>query len=115
MAPDHVLEDLRRALVGLDRAGDRLERAGSEVVAALDQADELVDHGRGAADVVVVAVEREHVSPQVDVAAEPALELAKDGVLGAGELGGNAVIERELASRQGSPTGRRPAAREPLR
>ena len=54
-----------------------------ELVAALDQPDQLVDHRRGAADVGVVAVEGEHV-PRRKIASEPALELAQDGVLGAG-------------------------------
>ena len=73
--------------------------AGREVVAALDQADELVDHRRRAVDVGVVAVEREHVAAQKQLAAEPVLELAQDGVLGARELGGDRVVEGELAAR----------------
>ena len=68
---------------------------------ALDQADELVDHRRRPADVGVVAVEGEHVAAQEEVAAEPVLELAQDGVLGARELGGDRVVEGELAAGQG--------------
>ena len=71
-------------------------------MAALDQADELVDDGRGLADVALVAVEREDVAAQEDVAADPLLELAEDRVLGARELGRDVVFERELAAGQGS-------------
>ena len=65
-----------------------------KVVPALDQTDELVHDGRSLADVALVAVEGEHVSAQEDVAADALLELAKDGVLGARELGRDFVFER---------------------
>ena len=69
---------------------DRVDRRRRDVVAALDQPDELVDDGRGAALTSrVVAVEGEHVAAQEEVAAEPLLELAQDRVLGARELGGD--------------------------
>src|SRR5581483_5618174 len=63
----------------------------------------LVDHRRRPADVRLVAVEGEDVAAQEDVAADAALELAKDGVLGAGELGRHGVVERALPPRQASP------------
>ena len=85
-------------LVGGDRAGDRVDRRRRDVVAALDQADELVDHRRRLGDIGVVAVEGEHVAAQEHVAAEPLLELAQDRVLRAGELGGDRVVEGELAA-----------------
>ena len=47
--------------------------------------------------VVVVAVEREHVAAQEDVAAEVLLERLHHHVARAGELGGDIVRELELA------------------
>ena len=69
-------------------------------MATLDQADELVDHRRRTPDVGIVAVEGEHVPAQEELAAEPFLELAQDGVLGARELGRDGVVEGELATGQ---------------
>ncbi len=63
-------------------------------MAALDQADQLVHDGRRLADVAFVPVEGEDVPAQEDVAADPILELAKDGVLGARELGRDIVFKR---------------------
>ena len=44
--PDDVLQDLRRALVLVERAGDGLDRAGSDLVALLDQVDQLARPSR---------------------------------------------------------------------
>ena len=82
-------------------------------MAALDQADDFVHHLRGVCHVGVVAVEREDVATQKDVTAEALLQLAQDGVLRAGELRRNRVVESELASRH--QTFRTRAARGPRR
>ena len=87
-------------LVRVDRAGHRAERRRRDVVAALDQAHELVDHLRRLADVALGAVQREDIAAQVDVAAEPILELPQHGVLGARQLRGDRVVEGELPACQ---------------
>ena len=48
----------------------------------------------GAADLPLVSVERQHVAAQVQIATDPALELAQHGVLGSRQLGGHRVVER---------------------
>ena len=108
MAPDRVAEDVGRLLGGVDGAADDVHGLGADLVAALDQPDQLVDDRRRVAHVGVVAVEGEHVAAQEDIAAEPLLELAQDRVLGARELGGRGVVEGEL------PAGQRYAARRSL-
>jgi hypothetical protein len=60
--PDDVLEDLRRALVLVERAGDRLDRAGGDLMSLLDQVDQLPDHGLRGAHVSGVAVQGEDVA-----------------------------------------------------
>jgi hypothetical protein len=61
-----------------------------------DQVDQLLDHRRGVADLALIAVQREDVAAEPKVAPHPALELAKHRVLGARQLGGDAVVEGEL-------------------
>ncbi len=101
MAPDDVLEDLGRALVGVEGAGHRFDRPRGDVVALLDQLDQLVDHGRRLLHVVGLAVEGEDVAAQVQIALEPAAQRLQDGVLGAGQLGGDGVVKRQLPAGQG--------------
>ena len=60
----------------------------------LDQLHELLDDRRRVTDLALVAVEREDVAAQVDVASKPSLQLAEHRVLGAGQLGGDRVVER---------------------
>ena len=55
---------------------------------------------RGGVDGVGVALEREHVAAQEDVAVQVALERPQDRVLAARQLGGDGVVELELLSRQ---------------
>ncbi len=100
VAPDDVVEDLGRILVGVEGAGHRLDRAGRDVVALLDQLDQLVDDRRALLDVAGVAVEGEDVAAQVQVAVEPLAQLPQHRVLGAGQLGGDGVVERQLPTRQ---------------
>ena len=47
VAPDHVLEDAARALVVVERARDRLDRARRDLVALADQVGQLADDGLG--------------------------------------------------------------------
>ena len=68
---------------------------GRDLVALLDQLGELAhDRGRGV-DRGLVALEREHVAAQEDVAVEVALERPQDRVLAARQLGGDGVVELE--------------------
>ena len=101
VAPDDVLEDLRRALVRVEGAGHRFDRPRGDLVPLLDQLDQLVDdRGRGL-HVARVAVEGEDVAAQVEVdLAQVPAQRAQDGVLGARELGGDGVVEGQLPTSQ---------------
>ncbi len=79
----------------IERAADGLDRAGSDLVALLDQLGELADDRFGGVHRVIVALQREDVAPQVDVAVEVALERAQHGVLAARQLGGDGIVELE--------------------
>jgi hypothetical protein len=107
--PDGVLEDLGRALVGVEGAGHGLDRARRNLVALLDQVDELGDDGLGGLYVAGGAVEGEHVATQIERRAEVALERPQHGVLGARQLRGDVVVDRQLPTRQAFPE--RPAKR----
>jgi hypothetical protein len=100
VAPDDVVEDLGRALVGVDRAGDRFDRPRRHFVALLDQLDQLVDDGGRRLHVIGLTVEGEHVAAQVKVAVEVAAQRPQHRVLGARQLGGDAVVEGQLPTRQ---------------
>jgi len=100
VAPDDVLEDLRRTLVGVERAGHRFDRPRRHLVSVLDQLDQLVDDGGRGLHVIGLAVEGEHVAAQVEVAIEVPAQGAQHRILGARQLGGDAVLERELPTRQ---------------
>ena len=104
VAPDDVVEDLGRALFGLERAGHRFDRPRRDVVALLDQLDHLVDDGRRLGDVVGLALERQHVAAQVQVGVEPLAQAAQHGVLRARQLGGDGVVEGQLPACQVSGT-----------
>ena len=96
MAPHHVLEDPARALVAVERPGDRLDRARRDLVARADQVGQLADHGPSHPDGLVVAVEGEDVAAQVDLAVEVLLERLHDLVAGPGQLGGHFVRKLQL-------------------
>jgi len=96
VAPDDILEDAAGALVAIERAGDRLDRAGSDLVALPDQVAELADDGTAHADRLLVAVQREDVPAQVDLAVEVLLERLHDEVLGPCQLGGHLVGKLQL-------------------
>ena len=81
--PDDVLEDLGRALVLVEGAGDRLDRAGGDLVPLLDQVDQLADDRLGGPDLGGVSVKGEDIAAQKEVDVEMALERPQDRVLGA--------------------------------
>jgi hypothetical protein len=103
VAPDDVLEDLARRLVAVERGRDRLDRARGDLVALADEVGQLANDRLPDLDGGGVAVEREHVPAQVDVAVEVALERLHDHVARPGELGGDVVRELDLAAAQVSP------------
>ena len=100
VAPDDVLEDLGRALGGVEGAGHGFDRPRRHLVALLDQLDQLVDDRRRHLHVCRFAVESQNVAAQVQVAVEVAAQLAQDRVLGARQLGGDHVVEGQLPTRQ---------------
>src|SRR4029077_6608001 len=100
--PDDVLEDLGRALVLIERAGDGLDRARGDLVSLLDQVDQLAYDGLRGADLGRLAVQGEDVAAEVEVDVEVALEGTEDRVLGAGQLRGDGVVDLKLPTRQAS-------------
>src|SRR5437588_7439802 len=62
----------------------------------LDQLRQLANHRLGRFDGLLLALEREHVSAQEQVAVEMCLERAEDRVTGPGELACDRVVELEL-------------------
>ncbi len=96
MAPDHVLEDLARALVAVERAGDRLDRARRDLVPLAHEVGHLADDRARHRHRVVVAVQRQHVAAEEDLAVEVLLERLHHRVARAGELGGDVVRKLQL-------------------
>ena len=89
--PDDVVEDLADVLRLVDRAQDRVDRAGTDLLAALDEVDELLHHRAGLAHLRVVALERQPVTTQVDRAPQPVAKRDQHAVADACELGGDFV------------------------
>src|SRR5262249_50274995 len=100
VAPDDVLEDLARRLVLVERARHRGDRALCDLVPLLDELGQLADDDRRRGDGLGVAVERDDVAAQVQVAVDVALERAQDVVPGAGERLGDLVGDLDLAAHQ---------------
>jgi hypothetical protein len=120
--PDDVVEDLADVLRLLERRKDRVDGRRADVVAALDQIGELVDHGPGLLDVRLVALDRQPVSAQDDRAPEPVAQGAEHAVADRGQLGRNLVRDRENLLHRGlsvgtarapSPPSRAPVAEPP--
>ena len=89
--PDDVGEDLPDVLGLVDRGEDRVDRAGADLLPALDELDELLDDGAGLGHLQVITFEREPVAAQVDRAAEPLAERGEHAVTDPGELGRDLV------------------------
>jgi hypothetical protein len=91
VTPHHVLQDLGRRVVLVERARDRLDRPLGDLVPLLDELGELAhDHG-GLCDRLGVAVEGDDVAAQEQVAVHVLLERAEDVVACAGERLGDLV------------------------
>ena len=91
MAPDHVLEDLSQVLRLVERSENRVDRARLDLVTALDQVAELVDHGARLGDVGVGALDRQAVAAEQDRAAQPLTKRIEHAVADRGELGRDVV------------------------
>ena len=91
MPPDDVVEDLAHVFDLIERGEHRANGVGSDLVAALDQLDELVDDCARSNDLLVVAPERQAVAAQRDGALEPLAQRVEHAVLDAGELGRDLV------------------------
>ena len=98
VAPDDVLEDLADVLGLVERAEHRVDRRRADLVAALDQLDELVDDRARLGDALVVALERQPVAAQADRAAQPLAQRVEHAVADAGQLGGDVVRDIESTS-----------------
>src|SRR5262249_13871287 len=70
---------------------DRTDGVGPDLVTALHELDELVDHGASLGDALFVPLEREPVAAQRDRAAEPLSQRVEHPVLDARELRGDVV------------------------
>ena len=83
MPPDDVVEHLAHVLVGVERAEHGVDRVRADLVPALDQLDQLVDHLARLLDVAVVALERELVPAQAHRALEPIAQRLEHAVAAA--------------------------------
>src|SRR5215218_277532 len=91
VAPDHGVEDIPNVLLRLERPEHRVDRMRPDLVPALDELDELVDHLARLRHVLLVAVERELVAAQPDRAVETVAQRIEDAVADPGQLGRNSV------------------------
>ena len=91
VAPDDVVEDLAHVLGLVERGEHRADGVRPDLVAALDELDELVDDCARGDDLLVVAAERQAVAAQRDRALEPLAQRVEHAVLDAGELGRDLV------------------------
>ena len=97
----------------VERAADGLDRARGDLVALRDQLGELADDRRGRVDGGGLAVEREHVAAQVDLAVEMPLERSQHRVLAAGQLGGDGIVKLDRPAHYPSAFRTRSDARLP--
>ena len=79
-------------------AAEAYREAGRDLMALADQVGELAHDGLGRADLVVAAVDCQHVPAQVDVCVEVALERLHHDVPGPRELGGDFVGKLEATT-----------------
>ena len=95
MTPDDRVEDLAHVLSGLERSEHGIDGVAADLVAALDQLDELVDHRPRVLDVLVVALEGQLVAAQPHRALEPLAEGVEHAVGDPGQLGRDGVGDLE--------------------
>jgi hypothetical protein len=76
--------------------------AGRHLVPLLDQVDQLVDDRCRRLNVGRVAVQRQHIAAQVEVAVEAPAQRLQHSVLGARQLGGDGIVQGQLPTSQAS-------------
>ena len=96
--PDDGVEHLAHVLVGVERAEHGVDGVRADLVAALDQLDQLVDHLARRLDLLLIALERELVPAQAHGAFEPLAQRFEHAVVRPGhpgQLGGDLVRDVE--------------------
>ena len=91
MAPDDVVEHRADVLRLVQRSEDGVHRRRPDVVAALHQLDELVDHGTRFDDARLLAFDRQAVPAQPDRAVEAVAQRVEHAVPHTRQLGGDFV------------------------
>ena len=91
MAPDDRVEHLAHVLARLERPQHRVYGVAADLMAALDQLDELVDHRPRALDVLVVALQGQLIAAQAHGALQPLAQRVEHAVGDPGQLGRNRV------------------------
>ena len=94
----------------VDGTEDGVDRGGADLLAALDELDELLDDRLRLGDLQVVTGEREAVAAQVDGAAEPVAERVQHSVADAGELRRDLVRDVENGLHKAQCRGRNGAS-----
>ena len=79
----------------LERAEHRVDRARADLVAALDELDELVEDGARLRHGLLVALERQPVAAQEDRASQPLPQRVEHTVVDPGELSRDVIGNRE--------------------
>jgi len=95
VAPDDVAEHDLHVLGLIDRVQDGVDGPRADLLARLDQLDELVDDCARLGDVDVVALDGQAVAPQQDRAVEPIPQRVQDPVADRGELGRDVIRDIE--------------------
>src|SRR5205085_9954894 len=95
VAPDDVFEDVAEILGLIDGREHRVDRVRADVVAALDELDELVDDCAGLGDARLLALDRQLVAAEADRATQPVAQRLEHAVADPGQLGGDLVRDGE--------------------
>ncbi len=95
MAPDDVVERVADRLRLVERADHRVDGRRPDVVARLDELDQLVHDRPRLGDLELLALDREPVAAQEDRAGEPVSQLVEDRVAHPRELRGDVVRDGE--------------------
>ena len=114
VAPDDVLEDVADVLApGRARATTASTVFGPDLVAALDQLDELVDDRARLGDLRVVALDRQLVAAQQDACSRSRVaQRVEHAVADPGELRGDLVRRRRASPARVLSVGRPDAAHD---
>src|SRR5262249_43547714 len=112
--PDDVVEDLADVLGLVDRVEDGVDRAGADLLPALDELDELLDDRAGLGDPALVALDGQSVAAEVELQVQAVAQRVEHAVADSAELGCHLVwdVQNFLhALSVGAPSGCRVLAR----